>query len=41
MTMADKNAFVLQDDCSYCGAPFSDAHPIEPLGASSWNPNQG
>lgn len=20
MTMADKNAFVLQDDCSYCGA---------------------
>ena len=66
--MADKNAFVLQDDCSYCGAqekeeqkellyecsncgedkgcpncgaPFSDSHPIEPLGASSWNPNQG
>ena len=74
--MADKNAFVLQDDCSYCGAqekeeqkellyecsncgmlycdscgedkgypncgaPFSDSHPIEPMGASSWNPNQG
>ncbi|WP_337378832.1 hypothetical protein [Mitsuokella jalaludinii] len=27
--------------CPNCGAPFSDSHPIEPLGASSWNPNQG
>lgn len=76
MTMANENAFILHEDCSYCGAqekeepqellyecsncgtlycdscgedkgcpncgaPLRDAHPIEPLGASSWNPNQG
>lgn len=27
--------------CPNCGAPLSQAHPIEPMGMSSWNPNQG
>lgn len=27
--------------CPSCGAPLSSAHPIEPFGASSWNPDQG
>ena len=27
--------------CPNCGAPLSEAHPIEPKGMSSWNPNHG
>lgn len=27
--------------CPNCGAPLSQAHPIEPMGMSSWNPNNG
>lgn len=27
--------------CPNCGAPLSSSHPIEPMGASSWNPNHG
>lgn len=27
--------------CPNCGASLSQAHPIEPMGMSSWNPNNG
>ena len=27
--------------CPNCGAPLSQAHPIEPMVTSSWNPNNG